>query len=145
MRGYLVTYLAILILTSVTSQENTTLFYTTREDREVVHYLVRWRAWHLLSFLGLFGTFSNLFLLYTFYVERKYLATSVNTMICMDTVYRFMYSTFALHWRNYNMIHQEGLLNIFWSREKVGLEKTPYIIVQLGVDQPSDLKLGTKA
>merc|ERR1719450_335730 len=33
----------------------------------------------------------------------------------MDTLYRFVYSTFAMHWRNYNMVHQEGL---FWEREK---------------------------
>ena len=119
MNGYLVTCLIILLLTSLTTQENTTQYYTTREDRDVGHYLVKWKAWHLTSFFGLFGSFSNLFLLYTFYVERQYLASSVNTMICMDTLYRFVYSTFAVHWRNYNMIHQQGLLSIVWPREKV--------------------------
>ena len=119
MRRYLVPCLVMLLLTSLTTQENNTLHYINKEDREVVHYLVKWKAWHLTTFFGLFGIFSNLFLLYTFYVERQYLASSVNTMICMDTLYRFVYSTFAIHWRNYNMTHQEGLLSMFWSREKV--------------------------
>ena len=109
-----------MLLISLTTQHNSTLYYMDMEEGRDrgrgSHVLVRWKAWHFLSFLGLFGTFSNFFLLYTFYVERQYLATSVNTMICMDTLYRFVYSTFGVHWRDYNMVHQKGL---FFEREKV--------------------------
>ena len=91
--------------------ENQTIAYNFRdfEKKKSEHFLVSWKAWQMLSGVGSFGTLSNSFLLYTFYSERKVLATSVNTMVCMDTLYRFLYSTFAIHWRTYNMVSDRTL------------------------------------
>ena len=61
-------------------------------------------GWHILSGVGLLGTFSNLFLMHCFYAERSVLATSVNAMICMETLHKVIYSSIIVHWRNYTMV-----------------------------------------
>ena len=83
------------------------------------HYLVEWKAWQILSCIGIFGTFSNAFLLQTFYLERKVLASSVNAMVCMDTIYRLLYSTLSIHWRTYNMVFDETLFHGLIGKEMV--------------------------
>ena len=73
------------------------------------HHLVQWGAWHFQSLLGCFGTLLNSFLLYIFYSERQVLASSVNAMIAMDTLYRILY-TLVIQWRSYNLTSRRGLL-----------------------------------
>ena len=73
------------------------------------HYLVHTYGWQALSGLGVVGTILNSFLLHTFFIERKGMATSVNAMICFDTLHRMIYSAISIHWRTYNMIYEEPL------------------------------------
>ena len=68
------------------------------------HYLVHTYWWQALSGLGVVGTILNSFLLHTFFIERKGMATSVNAMICCDTLHRMIYSAICIHWRTCNMI-----------------------------------------
>ena len=75
-----------------------------KENQSGSHLIHDIYGWHLLSAVGVIGTASNLFLLHCFYTERAVLATSVNAMICMDTLHKVVYSAVIVHWRNYVMI-----------------------------------------
>ena len=75
-----------------------------KESHSGSHLIQVIYGWHLLSVVGMIGTVSNLFLLHCFYTERAVLATSVNAMICMDTLHKVVYSAVIVHWRNYVMI-----------------------------------------
>ena len=86
-------------------------------EKQSEHYLVSWNAWQSLSVLGILGTFSNSLLIYTFYSEPN-MATSVNAMIFMDTLYRLLYAN-IIHWRTYNMVHETTMLSAWLSREEV--------------------------
>jgi hypothetical protein len=57
-------------------------------------------------------------LIYTFVTEQN-MATSVNTMIFMDTVYRLVYATISMHWRTYNMVTKTPLFSGWLSRDQV--------------------------
>ena len=103
------TILSVLTL-SCEQNENATLIPNTLDNSQ--HYLVKWKAWQCLSCVGFFGTFMNLFLLYTFYSERRVLATSVNTMDCMDTLYRLSYATIGVHWRTCNMVNRISVIKL---------------------------------
>ena len=113
-------FLLILSLISHSGENNISLVFLGQEKENLnnEHFLVKWKGWQFLSGLGVFGTFSNSFLLYAFYSERQFMATSVNAMICMETMYRLAY-TFTIHWRTFNMVHNNGLLNYFIGRELV--------------------------
>ena len=113
-------FLLILSLICQSGENNISLVFLgqDKETQNNEHFLVKWKGWQLLSGLGVFGTFSNSFLLYAFYSERQLMATSVNAMICMETMYRLAY-TFTIHWRTFNMVHNNGLLNYFIDRELV--------------------------
>ena len=109
--------LLIISLINQSSETNNSLKYIPKQSE---HYLVKWSAWQSLSVLGLIGIFSNTILIYTFYSEQN-MATSVNAMICMETVYRLVYATTIMHWRNYNMVNDKTLFSNWFSKEKVEL------------------------
>ena len=115
--------LLLLALVSLSSENNhsATLRYSPdkqkRKNQE--HFLVKYGAWQSLSVLGLLGTLSNAFLLKTFYSERQSMVTSVNAMICMDTLYRLLYATIGIHWRTFNMLYQQPLFQAFWGKDQV--------------------------
>ena len=113
--------LTTISLLTLTSEQNTTPSCTIHENmtNKSEHYLVKWKAWQFLSFVGLFGTISHLFLIYTFYKKRRFLATSVNTMVCMDTLYRLTYATVAVHWRTFNMVSDETVFQHWLGQENV--------------------------
>jgi hypothetical protein len=117
--------LLIIFLLSETYQKNPSL-NTTNEMLEThshsEHYLVRWKAWQALSVIGCVGTLSNTILIYTFYTESS-MATSVNAMIMMETVYRMVYIT-SMHWRTYNMVQDTTLFSAWMTREEVSLIQT---------------------
>ena len=115
--------LLIIFLLSTTYQKNPSLKNTTNKRLEKPshseHYLVRWKAWQALSVIGCVGTLSNTILIYTFYSEPS-MATSVNAMIMMETVYRLVYIP-SMHWRTYNMVHDKTLFSAWMTREEVSL------------------------
>ena len=76
-------------------------------------------GWHVLSGVGVVGTFTNLFLLHCFYAERAVLATSVNAMICMGTLHKAIYSTIIVHWRNYSMVTGRPVMQSWLGKENV--------------------------
>ena len=115
--------LLLLALVSLSSENNhsATLRYSPdkqkRKNQE--HFLVKYGAWQSLSVLGLLGTVSNAFILNTFYSERHSMVTSVNAMICMDTLFRLLYATIGIHWRTYNMLYRQPLFQAFWAKDQV--------------------------
>ena len=117
----MVIFLLIMSLLTISYEENQSLPYFNQKDKKQKseHYLVKWKAWQFLSLLGLFGTISNSFLLYIFHSERKFMATSVNAMICMDTLYRLVYATVSIHWRTYNMVQEQTLFQGWMDRDQV--------------------------
>ena len=131
----MVIFLLTMSLLTISYEDNPSLPYLNQKDikQKSEHYLVKWKAWQFLSFLGLFGTISNSFLLYIFHSERKFMATSVNAMICMDTLYRLVYATVSIHWRTYNMVQEQTLFHSWMDRDQVdysiGLSRFFKIIV----------------
>ena len=117
-------FLLIFSLLSLSYQQNNSLNHLdqTFEKQNGRHFLVRWKAWQLLSGLGFFGTMSNAFLLYTFYSDRKMIATSVNAMICMDTLYRLLYSSLAIPWRTINMTQDKTFLQPWLGKDQVSID-----------------------
>ena len=105
-RTFIVVLLILFISMTYEEKEPTLYLHYQDNKHKYDHFLVKWKAWQLLSFVGLFGTFSNSFLLYIFYSERNMMASSVNIMICMNTVYRLLYSMVGIHWRTYNMVRR---------------------------------------
>ena len=83
------------------------------------HYLADDYWWLTLSGLGVVGSALNIFLLHTFYMERKAMATSVNAMICFNTVHRTIYVTICIPWRTYNMVYNEPLFAGIFGRYQV--------------------------
>ena len=83
------------------------------------HFIVKYYGWQSLSGFGIVGTVLNSFLLHTFYIERKALATSVNAMICAETLHRMIYATISVHWRTYNMVMEEPLFHQYLGTHKV--------------------------
>ena len=81
------------------------------------HVLSRWGAWQGLSFIGCVGIFSNTVLLHTMYVEPN-MATPVNAMILMETIYRTGYNVFIL-WRTFNLASGSTLFGKWLNREQV--------------------------
>ena len=106
----------IMSLCTLAEEKKVSLVFLDQQRHRKEHFLVTWGAWQCLSGLGVFGTISNSFLLYVFYSERKLMATSVNALICMETMYRLAY-TIIIHWRTYNLVHNTTLFN-----EWLGLE-----------------------
>ena len=86
------------------------------------HFIVKHFGWQSLSGFGIVGTVLNSFLLYTFYSERKALATSVNAMICAETLHRMIYATISVHWRTYNMVMEEPLFHQYLGKHKVNAD-----------------------
>ena len=86
------------------------------------HWLVEYKCWQGLSFLGVVGTCSNLLLIHFFYTEPN-MATSVNWMIFMETIYRVAY-TVTIQWRTFNIVQEETLLSRWFTREKVMVQKS---------------------
>ena len=111
----------VLSLLTLSYEENKkiTNFYHSNIKPKSEHYLVKWKAWQILSVVGMFGTISNSFLLFIFYSERKLLVTSVNVMICMDTLYRLVYATITIHWRTHNMVQDKTMFHHWLGREQV--------------------------
>ena len=104
-----------LIVVGQSAQQNSTHGpHKSKSD----HYLINNCGWQSLSWLGLLGTALNAFLLHTFYSERKVLATSINIMICLDTMHRLLY-TLAIHWRSYNMIYGDPVFTDWLGRYQV--------------------------
>ena len=91
------------------------------------HYLAKDYLWLSLSGLGLVGSALNIFLLHTFYRERKAMATSVNAMICFNTLHRMIYATVSIHWRTYNMLQDEPLFTGIFGRYQVVCRHTKII------------------
>ena len=89
------------------------------DNRGSVHPTVSYHGWHVLSCVGVFGTTINSFLLHSFYLERKVLATSVNCMICAETFHRILYSAVSVHWRTYNMIMDQPLFGSIIGKNRV--------------------------
>ena len=104
--------LLVLSLINPTLETNNTL------PNQSEHYLVKWNAWQSLSVLGFVGTLSNTLLIYTFYSQPN-MATSVNAMIFMETVYRLVYATTCMHWRTYNMVMESTLFSYWLTKEEV--------------------------
>ena len=115
--------LLLLALLSLSSETNHSAIYTHSPDKQKTktqeHFLVKYGAWQSLSVLGLLGTVSNAFLLNTFYSERQSMATSVNAMICMDTLFRLLYATIGIHWRTFNMLYHQSLFQALWGKDQV--------------------------
>ena len=99
------------------------------------HYIAYYYGWQALSGFGIVGMILSSFLLHTFYIERKALATAVNAMICGETVNRLFYVTICIHWRTYNMIMDEPLFHQYLGREKVGLSYYS-LLVQMPLFRP---------
>ena len=123
MRKKLYTLLLLFALLSLSSGNNHSVINTYSPEKQKTkkqeHFLVKYGAWQSLSVLGLLGTLSNAFLLNTFYSERQSMVTSVNAMICMDTLFRLLYATIGIHWRTYNMLYHQPLFQALWGREQV--------------------------
>ena len=115
--------LLLLALVSLSSENNHSASLTYSPDKQKrknqEHFLVKYGAWQSLSVLGLLGTVSNAFILNTFYSERHSMVTSVNAMICMDTLFRLLYVTIGIHWRTYNMLYRQTLFQAFWAKDQV--------------------------
>ena len=109
----------ILLLINHSLETNHSIYQITKQSE---HYLVKWKAWQTLSFLGWGGTFSNTLLIYTFYSQSN-MATSVNAMIFMETVYRLVYATTTVHWRTYNMVQDTTLFSNWLTKEMVKKRK----------------------
>ena len=105
------------------SSEKTKDFWRKAEDEvskpmaRKLHKLVDFKGWQLLSLVGVVGTCSNLLVLHFFYSEPN-MATSVNAMIFMETIYRVGY-TLTIQWRTFNIVHEHTLLSHWFTREKV--------------------------
>ena len=52
------------------------------------------------------------------------MATSVNAMIFMETVYRLVYATTCMHWRTYNMVKDITLFSYWLNKEEVEQTKS---------------------
>ena len=114
----------ILLLINHSLETNHSIYQRTIQSE---HYLVKWKAWQTLSFLGWVGIFSNTLLIYTFYSQSN-MATSVNAMIFMETVYRLVYATTTVHWRTYNMVQDTTLFSNWLTKENVkSLEPHPVL------------------
>ena len=50
---------------------------------------------------------------------RTGMTSSVNAMICLDTVYRLLY-TFIIHWRTINMTGSQHIFSAWLDRDQVG-------------------------
>ena len=92
----------------------------SNNSKREVHLLVEYKGWQCLSFLGLLGTCANLLLIGFFYSEPS-MATSVNSMIFMETIYRVAY-TLTIQWRTFNIVQDETLFTTFLTREEVWFE-----------------------
>ena len=123
MHKKLYTLLLLLALLSFSSENNHSVINTYSPEKQKTkkqdHFLVKYGAWQSLSVLGLLGTLSNAFLLNPFYSERQSMVTSVNAMICMDTLYRLLYATIGIHWRTFNMLYHQPLFHAFWGKDQV--------------------------
>ena len=86
---FLVRAALLFSLAVCTCQQNTSAMVNESCEKSS-HYIVRHFGWQALSGLGVVGTILNIFLLHTFYIERKALATSVNAMICGELTGLFM-------------------------------------------------------
>ena len=64
------------------------------------------------------GIADNTLLIYTFYSQPN-MATSVNAMIFMETVYRLVYATTCMHWRTYNMVKDSTMFSYWLTKEEV--------------------------
>ena len=111
--------LLVLLLLSPTFEKNPSLKNTTKEkiEKHSDHFLVKWKAWQALSIMGCVGTLSNTLLIYTFYSVPN-MATSVNAMIFMESVYELVYTT-IMYWRTYNMVQDKTLFSDWITREQV--------------------------
>ena len=76
-------------------------------------------GWHILSGVGVLGTLSHLFLMHCFYAESTVLATSVNAMICMDTLHKLIYASIIVHWRNYAMVSGKPIFEEWLGKSNV--------------------------
>ena len=102
-RHRLVTLVLLLLLSRTVSQN-----VTGSGHQKSQHKFSSW--WPLLSSIGVLGTIFNSYVLYCFISERNNMVTSVNVMIGMDTTYRLVHSSVAIHWRSYLMYSD---INIF--------------------------------
>ena len=121
-RTFIVVLLILFISMTYEEKEPTLYLHYQDNKHKYDHFLVKWKAWQLLSLVGLFGTMLNSFLLYIFYSERNIMASSVNSMIYMNTVYRLIYSTVSIHWRTYNMVRHQTLFNTWFDRDQVNYD-----------------------
>lgn len=110
----------------------TELFGPAKFRSDLGHSLATF--WPLHSLTGLIGSLLNIFVLYIFISDRQTLTTSINCMIwyiefpqCwslllssrMDTLFRLLYSSVAVHWRSYLMYFRRTLLQDLLSFETV--------------------------
>ena len=104
-RAHIILILSLLI---PSHEKNPSLNNNTKEkiDKPSNHYLVQWKVWQAMSVLGCLGTPANLLIIYTFYSEPN-MATSVNAMIVMGTMYSLVY-TVVMHWRNYKLVQERS-------------------------------------
>ena len=88
-------------------------------------------GWHILSGVGLLGTLSRLFLMHCFYAERTVLATSVNAMICMDTLHKLIYASIIMHWRNYVMVSGKPIFEQWLGKSNVRTHSLSLHVIQI--------------
>ena len=122
--GFVVLFLTKIGSTFIENEENSHYvviwnFDKKKEDISGSQFIQDCFGWHILSGVGLLGTLSHLFLMHCFYAERTVLATSVNAMICMDTLHKLIYASIIVHWRNYAMVSGKPIFEEWLGKSNV--------------------------
>ena len=128
----LATFVYFIASSSGIQVNQTELFGLAKFRKDPGHSLAPF--WPLHSLTGLIGSLLNIFVLYIFISDRQTLTTSINCMIwyieftfCwslllssrMDTLFRLLCSSVAVHWRSYLMYFRRTLLQDLLSFETV--------------------------
>ena len=134
-KSFLTTIIFVYFIASTVGLKanQTEIFGLANLRKNEVHVLSSF--WPLQSLTGLVGSVLNIFVLYIFISDRQTLTTSINLMIwsvsrvevdntsdllfMMDTLFRLLYSSLALHWRSYLMYYRTSLLHQLISFETV--------------------------
>ena len=142
-KSFLTTIIFVYFIASTVGLKanQTEIFGLAKLRKNEVHVLSSF--WPLQSVTGVVGSVLNIFVLYIFISDRQTLTTSINLMIwsvsrvevdntsdllfMMDTLFRLLYSSLALHWRSYLMYYRTSLLHQLISFETVRGGRGKYI------------------
>ena len=76
-------------------------------------------AWSFHPVLGIIGTILNSFVLYIFVKERQSMVTLINIMILLDTIYRLLISSVAVHWKCFLMATDTYIFSFLMTKDIV--------------------------